>query len=283
MYIGSYYAKKVEKKEIIEQILAEWKAPEGQPLNASWNQLQQKIGNREKKGKTVSMRTWLLSGVAAAAVVAILFLGPLSDSGSVQLAASAVQEQGFDLPDGSLVYLNGGSNVQYESGGWNMDRVLNLDGEAYFDVIKGSTFSVNTQQGLVTVLGTTFNVLDRGEAFEVECFSGKVSVEIGSQEEILSPGQGVRIVNSALAVYDLNTSNPDWKLGEFKFVDADAADVFEELEWQLGMDIIAPNLEGYKFTGEFETKDSERALSTVCLALGLQHKINVDMSVTVSK
>jgi len=273
----------VEKKEIIEQILAEWKAPEGQPLNDSWNQLQQKIGNREKKGKTVSMRTWLLSGVAAAAVVAILFLGPLADSGSVQLVASAVQKEGFDLPDGSLVYLNGGSNVQYEAGGWNMDRVLNLDGEAYFDVIKGSTFSVNTEQGLVTVLGTTFNVLDRGEVFEVECFSGKVSVEIGSQEEILSPGQGVRIVNSTLAVYDLSTTNPDWKLGEFKFVDADAADVFEELEWQLGMDIIVPNLEGYKFTGDFETKDSELALSTVCLALGLQHKINADMSVSVSK
>jgi transmembrane sensor len=273
----------VKKKEIIEQILAEWKAPEGQPLSDSWEQIQQKIGASEKKGKTVSMRTWLIASAAAAAVVALMFLGPLSDSGTMKLVAAGVVKQGHELPDGSVIYLNGGSTAEYNAEGWSEERSVDLDGEAYFDVEKGSKFVVSTGQGIVQVLGTTFNVQHRGESFEVECYSGKVSVENHGEEKILNPGEGVRLTTDGLLGYSLETNNPDWKLGEFKFVDAEAIKVFEELEWQLGMEINLPNLDGYKFTGDFETKDPELALSTVCLALGLQHKINADMSVTVTK
>lgn len=273
----------MKKKEIIEQILAEWKAPQGQPLSDSWEEIQLRIGISEKKGKTVSMRTWLIASAAAAAVVALMFLGPLSDSGTMQLVAAGVFKEGHELPDGSLIYLNGGSTAEYNAEDWSEERSVDLDGEAYFDVQKGSNFVVSTEHGTVQVLGTTFNVQHRGDSFEVECYSGKVSVEKDGEEKILNPGEGARLTAKGLLGYTLETSNPDWKLGEFKFVAAEAINVFEELEWQLGMEIILPNLDGYKFTGDFETKDTELALSTVCLALGLQYKINADMSVTVTK
>ena len=83
--------------------------------------------------------------------------------------------------------------------------------------------------------------------------------------------------------FSVEMPNPDWKLGEFKFEDTPAKEVFEELEWQLGMDIKTPDLGGVKFTGEFNTTDAELALSTVCLALGLTHTINNDMTVTVTR
>jgi ferric-dicitrate binding protein FerR (iron transport regulator) len=47
--------------------------------------------------------------------------------------------------------------------------------EAYFQVKKGQTFSVNTTDGVVKVLGTHFNVKQRKNYFEVNCFEGLVS------------------------------------------------------------------------------------------------------------
>ena len=47
-------------------------------------------------------------------------------------------------------------------------RSLTLSGEAYFDVQKGNKpFTISTNQGQVTVLGTSFNVRSRADGFEI--------------------------------------------------------------------------------------------------------------------
>jgi len=56
------------------------------------------------------------------------------------------------------VVLNSKSTISFNKTDWKNNRQLTLDGEAYFKVEKGSTFTVNTNNGSVTVLGTQFNV-----------------------------------------------------------------------------------------------------------------------------
>lgn len=228
------------------------------------------------------MTRWWLAGAAAAAAIVLFVWSPWAGQ-LTTFHSHMAMEMGHALPDGSMAYLNGGSKIEFSADDWSEDRFINLTGEAYFDVENGSSFAVNTNEGVVTVLGTTFNVFNRGKNFEVECYTGKVNVEHGSASAVLTPGQAVSLKDGELVVFSVDRSNPDWKLGEYKFENAPAKEVFDELQWQLGMQISTPDLTGYSFTGEFSTTDAELALSTVCLALGLTHTINDDMSVTVAR
>ena len=56
----------------------------------------------------------------------------------------------------------------------------------------------HSSQGLVEVLGTSFNVKDRDNIFSVSCFTGKVRVTSGSDVVILSAGEGVSLDDGSL-------------------------------------------------------------------------------------
>ena len=96
------------------------------------------------------------------------------------------------LPDGSIVKLNALSSVAFEEDNWDNDRQLNLKGEAFFEVAKGKKFEVQTTNGIITVLGTKFNVKTTGKFFEVQCQEGKVSVVSTIQDtpRQLTKGEG---------------------------------------------------------------------------------------------
>src|SRR5690606_24206533 len=71
---------------------------------------------------------------------------------------------GVTLPDGSKVWLNAGSTLTYPSRFNAEERVVSLEGEAYFEVRKSQTpaggmpFRVFTKGQTIEVLGTVFNV-----------------------------------------------------------------------------------------------------------------------------
>jgi len=63
------------------------------------------------------------------------------------------------LSDGTHVWINSGSSIRYPVCFGTTSREVSLVGEAYFDVTKGkSTFTVNTHDAKIKVLGTAFNV-----------------------------------------------------------------------------------------------------------------------------
>ena len=82
------------------------------------------------------------------------------------------------LPDSSEVILNGSSILHYNTFLWHLGRKISLKGEAFFRVRKGKRFTVTTEEGQVTVLGTRFTVFSRNDRFRVQCYSGKVRVAI---------------------------------------------------------------------------------------------------------
>ena len=64
------------------------------------------------------------------------------------------------LPDGSIVWLNAGSRLTYQSNFKGKNRTVNLEGEAYFDIVKmpEKPFIVHLGAMDIKVLGTAFNV-----------------------------------------------------------------------------------------------------------------------------
>ncbi len=77
----------------------------------------------------------------------------------VEIKAPAWTRAQFSLPDGTTGWLNSNSSVKYK-GNFNADRNVTLTGEAFFDVYKDKKrpFKVNTNEVIITVLGTRFNV-----------------------------------------------------------------------------------------------------------------------------
>ncbi|MEM8906839.1 MAG: FecR family protein, partial [Bacteroidota bacterium] len=129
--------------------------------------------------KVRSIRTWWKVAIAASVLLVLGYWGwmqwPSSQGSRVVVAAPASQEQ-ITLPDGSQVWLNAASKLQFDETNFAQNRILELEGEAFFRVQKGAQFTVKTSNGAIRVLGTSFNVYTRKNQLTVGCFTGKVGV-----------------------------------------------------------------------------------------------------------
>lgn len=118
------------------------------------------------------------------------------------------------LADGTTIELSPGTNIVYFEKNWDKERKLKLQGQAFFEVSKGNPFSVQTEVGLVEVLGTAFDIWSQQDYMRVQCFEGKVSVKHIStgQTEELQAGQQLRLNKKAIEAVELfDEKHPDWK------------------------------------------------------------------------
>lgn len=103
----------------------------------------------------------------------------------------------LELSDGTRVWLNSSSTLRYPENFVREERVVELSGEAYFEVAKDDKkpFIVRTGQQNVRVYGTAFNVYAYpGEKIQHTTLKeGKVSVSRNGKEYFLQPGQQARI------------------------------------------------------------------------------------------
>jgi len=182
------------------------------------------------------------------------------------------EQMAIVLPDGSEVQLNAKSKITFDQKDWEQGtRNLQLDGEAYFAVQKGSKFTVKTISGNVSVLGTQFNVKRVNTYFEVRCFEGKVSVVNATDSEILTPGEGYRKIAKGAGENTLfEAIAPSWISGETSFNEIALSYVLEELERQYDVTIDTKKINvGQLFSGSFTNKNIKTALQTVCVPMGI--------------
>ena len=83
-----------------------------------------------------------------------------SENEQIEISTAYGEQKRLVLPDSSEVWLNAGSTITYPKTFTKENRVVTLDGEAYFSVRKDDAkpFIVETSQLSVKVLGTKFNV-----------------------------------------------------------------------------------------------------------------------------
>lgn len=103
------------------------------------------------------------------------------------------------MSDGSKVILNSGSHLRYLKKFESDQRVVELDGEAFFEVAKDSTRPFKVKSGIVTTtaIGTSFNVKAyRGQSIDVSLTTGEVEVAVDFGNETLMtllPGEAASI------------------------------------------------------------------------------------------
>jgi len=177
-----------------------------------------------------------------------------------------------ELPDHSKVDLNALSSITFNKSDWKNNRNVSLKGEAFFDVEKGSTFNVNTSNGIVTVLGTEFNVKQRDNFFEVTCYEGLVQVTYKNNKTIIKPGESFLVLNDLVINNQTVYSQPQWLTNTSAFKSLPLKEVIAELERQYKIKVETKNINtDLLFTGRFTHNNLDTALKSITQPLQLTY------------
>jgi len=229
---------------------------------------------------------WLKPLLRVAAIFAICFsVYYYTTTLDTNISTLAAQKTTIELPDASSVSLNALSTLTYNKKSWKNTRDVELNGEAFFKVAKGSTFNVTTSAGTVTVLGTQFNVKHRNNLFEVICYEGSVKVLHKSNTTILKPGDSFLIIDGKFIAKEKEINlNPSWINNESYFKSMSFAHVLHEFERQYNVTINSQNIDIEQlFTGSFVHNNKELALKSITLPLNLNYSIEKNNSIVLSR
>ena len=262
--------------ENFEKNIRHWKVPAQLSKEEAWERLNSRIGHK-KPTKVIHLFTqrhvWVSMAASVALLVGMFFF--INNDTTFTITADHGHKEKVNLPDGSLAILNSGSSLQYDKGKFNKSRALVLDGEAFFQVQKGSAFSVVTEKGKVTVLGTSFNVCDREGMYRVSCETGKVKVEHGSSTQFLTRGLKTESEHNVLIepdACDAEAINDWFEKDLYHFENIALKEVFLELERQFNVKLIAEELPTGQVDADVSLTNIETALDIVCTSFGLEYK-----------
>jgi ferric-dicitrate binding protein FerR (iron transport regulator) len=162
------------------------------------------------------------------------------------------------LPDGSKVWLNSGSTLRFPTAFIGSERIVELKGEAYFDIAKNPKmpFLVRTNNAMdIKVLGTQFNIMayDDEKNINTTLIEGSVEVLKGSGKTMLKPGQEAILNrgsgNIKVASADLEQAIA-WKNGYFIFYNENIESIMRKVSRWYNVDVVYQgNLSNKDFVG----------------------------------
>ncbi|WP_055435733.1 FecR family protein [Lacinutrix algicola] len=229
------------------------------------------------KTKSKKQNNWLKPFMRIAAILAIC-IGSYyyTTTLNTNIATEFAQKENIVLPDDSQVKLNAKSTLAFNKKSWEDARNLDLNGEAYFKVAKGSKFTVHTTAGNISVLGTEFNINNRNNLFEVICYEGSVKVEHNKTSRILKPGESFLILDNKLVERPkTDDTSPFWINNESSFKSMPYAQVIAEFERQYNVTFSVNNIDiNEVFSGSFAHNNLDIALQAITIPLNLAYTKN---------
>lgn len=166
------------------------------------------------------------------------------------------------LPDGTKVWINAASSLRYPVNFVGNDRIVELSGEAYFEVAKNKAkpFKVVTAGQQVTVLGTHFNI----SAYPTEnltkttLLEGSVKVNLinFTHSVIIKPGQQASVAEQSgeqkIEVQEVDADDAvAWKNGYFMFNNETLEDILRKISRWYDVEIVStdPKKSQLRFSG----------------------------------
>lgn len=193
------------------------------------------------------------------------------------------------LPDGSKVWLNAASSLRYPVVFAGNERVVELSGEAYFEVAhnRKAPFRVITGRQTLTVLGTHFNVkgYPEDQRISTTLLQGSVAVKntLSNQSMLLVPGKQADLSADEIR---MSTANVDqvmaWKNGYFIFDNQDIKSIMTLVSRWYDVDVIYHLKKSERFGGTFSRSSNLKELLKNMEMLGDIHFELEERRVTVS-
>jgi transmembrane sensor len=191
------------------------------------------------------------------------------------------------LADGTKVWLNAASTLKYPSYFNGGKRVVEFEGEGYFEVVsdeqngKKMPFIVKTPQQEIEVLGTGFNVnnyLDE-KVVTTTLLHGRVNVfsKATGKQMSLKPNQQSTISASGtdMEVKDIDAeTSVAWKNGYFKFDEADIWVVMRQLSRWYDIDVeVDKSVPALNFSGKIKRSESFKSLLDQLSYFGVRFEV----------
>lgn len=241
---------------------------------------------------TLKIYTWYAK-IAAVLLIPLLIASMLFISSKYnheeswsELRAPKGEKAQFILPDGSKGFLNSGSSLRYYEN-FNKKRLVQLEGEGFFDVIKNEKkpFTILTSELTVTVLGTRFNICAYNEEKAIRTTLESGSIKIGMNKLnkylILMPGeQNIYYRDTKTSI--INKVNTDlytsWKESKLRFDDASFIDIIKKMERWYDVKINLDDEIKYtqRYTMTIKTESLKEMLDLLSVTAPINYKIKND-------
>jgi transmembrane sensor len=265
-------------------------------MNVNTGQALEKVLGRIGTTKPVPDLVQVLLKIAAILVIPLListlFLWSSrttdrrsGENNLVTLTAAFGAVSSFTLDDGSKVWLNAGSSLQFPVKFTGNERIVRLIGEAYFEVKsnQATPFIVRTDQFSVKATGTRFNVMSYADQDpSVTLAEGVVTILINSEGKDtkavrMTPDQHITIERPTSEII---TEQGDaykyfsWKDGRLIFRNDLMADVMHRISLQYNADIeiIDDELLHNRYRATFEDESLTDVLDLLKLASPFQYR-----------
>ena len=220
---------------------------------------------------------WKVAAVLAL-VASLLFLILNRQERPNEVYLSAEKVESVHLTDGSSVQVNAGSSLTYPENFIGDDRVVSLQGEAFFNIEPNpdQPFIVKVGNAQITVLGTRFNVNETTESIYVSVISGRVEVTSDYGKEILEAGEQVAISKSSQQlIRDLNSSSGKeqfWLTKKLSFQKTSMKEVISDLEsaYQVTIDVSNESILKCKLQATFENQPIDEVLEIISISQELK-------------
>lgn len=242
--------------------------------------------------KVIRLRPRALPALLRVAAVILLLVGAVYAFRSYRrellptlpvVVSAGAQKRLVALPDGSKVWLNRHSTLEYAADFSRSGREVELTGEAFFEVQKDPAhpFTVLSAASRTRVLGTSFNVRAYAaeDSVEVSVVTGKVAFASRRSHQdsvLLLPGQrGVLLAleqdTKPVPVRQTATADANfraWQTDELVFDNASLSHVIRTLRTTFGTNILVADkaLLKCRFTGTFRQPNPAQVLQVVSVA-----------------
>lgn len=267
--------------------------------------------SRHKIIKIVKIGSWV---AAASLILGLFWFNRDGRTGGNQTNEIVAPQSGFSkiqLPDGTKVWLNAGSKLDYDINYGSQFRKVSLSGEAFFDVVKDAKhpFIVTTSTIRIRVLGTEFNVrsYNNDKTSEAALVRGRIELTVLKNPEkkiILKASEKLTIINyekapdrraaltgstpaaeeiPLIALSRIHQAKQDTLPSEALWLDnilAFDAEDFESIAMKLqrryGVNIIFKNdaVKRLRFTGRFQNESIDKALKALQTTAYFHYKID---------
>jgi len=274
-------------KKIYSAAKADTAAAQYINIDAEWSRFKQNVDPQRTE------RTYRTSWIRIAASIIIIttlgyaFWSRNSQPEDISILAKN-SGQVIILPDNSTVTLNKGATLTYPKKFNDKERLLFLEGEAFFEVTRNTkkTFKVELNQGVVEVLGTSFNINTKNNdnQIEVVVVTGKVKLANSANENflILIKGEKGLIMKTNNLIAKANNDDVNfmaWKTRKIVFNDMELDEVIHTLNslYDSNISFLTEVGKNCKVTVSFDNQSIEAILSVLELTHDLEYKKSGDL------
>ncbi|MBN2890237.1 MAG: FecR family protein [Bacteroidales bacterium] len=259
-------------------------------VDFAWEKVEKRLNNEKSVTKTLFYYAFRIAAILIIffGIFGIYKISTKTPNTLIIAATDSVLTE--TLSDGSIITLNENSSINFPDKFDKKQRLIKLEGEAFFEVASNpeQPFIIDAGGGYIQVVGTKFNVNTNKDSLYIDVYVEEGIVKIFSLKPdsidtlyvILKAGDKGRINTKTgkpekLEVIEENYNDLFWRTSTLKFNSCYIEDVAKTLEEIYNVKFeISDNAKNFKLTATFEDAELEQILDIISLTFDLEIKQN---------